>query len=133
MQLETPLNAAEAAAQAEQKTRQLDDSSAEDRIDLIQVALLLWRNKRTILRFAVATALLTALIVFFVLKPTYTANAVFLPPQSSPGSAMTQLAGQLGSLGAIGALGGIKNPGDVYIGILGIGDDHNRLCERVIH
>jgi tyrosine-protein kinase Etk/Wzc len=119
MQLDTPRNASEGASHAEEEQRRFDHPSDEDGIDLIQVALLLWQNRKTILRFTVGTGVLTALIVFFVLKPSYTAEAVFLPPQSSPGSAASMLAGQLGSLGAIGGLGGLKSPGDVYLGILG--------------
>jgi tyrosine-protein kinase Etk/Wzc len=130
MQLETPLSTSEGASQAENKSRQFDEASAEDGIDLIQVVFLLWRNKKTILRFTVATGILTALIVFFVLKPTYTAEAVFLPPQSTPGSAMSQLADQMGSLGALGAIGGIKNPTDVYIGILGSRTIADTLIKR---
>jgi tyrosine-protein kinase Etk/Wzc len=119
MQLDTPRNASEGTSHAEEEQRRFDHPSDEDGIDLIQVALLLWQNRKTILRFTVGTGVLTALIVFFVLKPSYTAEAVFLPPQSSPGSAASMLAGQLGSLGAIGGLGGLKSPGDVYLGILG--------------
>lgn len=130
MQLETPLNTSEGASQGEEKSQRFDHSSAEVGIDSIQVALLLWQNKKTIFRIAVATSFLTALIVFFVLKATYTANAVFLPPQSPPGSAMSQVAGQLGSLGAIGALGGLKSPGDVYIGILGSRTIADALIQR---
>lgn len=130
MQLETPLSASEGASQTENESRQIDETSAEDGLQLIQVVLLLWRNKKTLLRFTVATTVLTAGIVFFVLKPTYTANAVFLPPQSPPGSTMSQIAGQLGSLGAIGALGGLKNPGDLYIGILGSRTIADALIQR---
>jgi tyrosine-protein kinase Etk/Wzc len=121
MQLETPQNASEDYFQTAEESRRLDHTSTEDGIDLTQVVFLLWRDKKTILRFTIATTVLTALIVFLVLQPTYTANAVFLPPQSLPGSAMSQLAGQLGSLGAVGALGGLsglKSTGDIYIGIL---------------
>jgi tyrosine-protein kinase Etk/Wzc len=60
---------------------------------------------------------LTAVIVYLVMKPMYTTEAVFLPPQSSPGSSMSQLTSQPGSLGAIGGLAGLKNPRDVYLGI----------------
>jgi tyrosine-protein kinase Etk/Wzc len=118
MQLEIPQNASEGSSQTAEESWRLDHPSTEDGIDLIQVGFLLWRNKKTILRFTIATTVLTALIVFLVLKPTYTANAVFLPPQSPPGSAMSQLTGQLGAVGALGALSGLKSPGDVYIGIL---------------
>ncbi|HZY74340.1 MAG TPA: GNVR domain-containing protein, partial [Edaphobacter sp.] len=65
-----------------------------------------------------------------VMKPMYTAEAVFLPPQNTPGSGMAQLASQLGSLGAIGALGGIKNSGEMYVGILGSRTIADTLVKR---
>lgn len=105
MQLETPLSASEGASQAEDKSRQFDETSAEDGLQLIQSVLRLWRNKQTISRFTVATAG----IVFFVLKPTCT-QMPFFTPQSPPVSTMNQLAGPP-AFGAIGALGGLKNPG----------------------
>lgn len=43
---------------------------------------------------------------------------------------MTQLAGQLGSFGALGALGGIRNPADVYVGILGSRTVADTLIKR---
>jgi uncharacterized protein involved in exopolysaccharide biosynthesis len=52
------------------------------------------------------------------MKPMFTAEATFLPPQNAPGSGISQIASQLGSLGAIGSLSGLKTPGDVYLGIL---------------
>src|SRR5271167_4991997 len=130
MQLDTPRNASEGTSHAEEESRRFDNPSAEEGIDLIQVARLLWQNKKTILRFTVGTGVLTALIVFFVLKPSYTAEAVFLPPQSSPGSATSMLAGQLGSLGAMGGLGGLKSSGDVYLGILGSRSIADTLIKR---
>jgi len=130
LQLDIRQNAFEGTPQAEEGSVGLDHSSTEEGIDLIQIGLLLWQNKKTILRFTATTAVLTTLIVFFVLKPTYTAQAVFLPPQSAPGSSMAQLTGQLGSFGALGALGGIKNPADVYIGILGSRTVADTLIKR---
>jgi uncharacterized protein involved in exopolysaccharide biosynthesis len=94
-------------------------AQSEREINLRDVVALLLKEKKTILRFIVVTVALAAIAVFFVLKPMYTAESVFLPPQNSPGSGMAaQLASQLGALG-VGALGGLKNPGDVYLGILG--------------
>jgi tyrosine-protein kinase Etk/Wzc len=88
-------------------------------IDLLALATLLLQRKKKIFQFALVTMALTAVVVFGLMKPMYTAEAVFLPPQTSPGSGLgQQLAGQLGSLGALGALGGIKNPGEIYLGIL---------------
>ncbi|MEO6909812.1 MAG: Wzz/FepE/Etk N-terminal domain-containing protein [Edaphobacter sp.] len=103
---------------------------AEEGVDLVEVAILLMRGKRTIMRFMVVAVALTAIVVYLVMKPMYTAEAVFLPPQNAPGSGMAQLASQLGSLGAIGALGGIKNSGEVYVGILGSRTIADTLVKR---
>jgi uncharacterized protein involved in exopolysaccharide biosynthesis len=99
---------------------EVDETQANQDIDLMVLIALILRSKRLILQWALAAALLTAVIVFFVMKPMYTAEAVFLPPQTSPGSGMAQLASQLNSLGSVSsALGGsAKGPGDVYLGIL---------------
>jgi len=93
-------------------------ASEEEGIDLMEFATLLLQGKKIILRFMLAAATLTAIVAFLVMKPTYTGEAVFLPPQSAPGSSMSQLTSQMGSLGALGALSGLKSPGDVYLGIL---------------
>ncbi|MDE1176977.1 MAG: GNVR domain-containing protein [Edaphobacter sp.] len=88
------------------------------RIDSLTILLLLLEGKRTIFRWGFGFLILSTILVFFVLKPTFTAEALFIPPQSSPGSAMSQLAGQISSMGAVGALTGLKNSGEVYVGIL---------------
>jgi len=90
----------------------------KDEVDFVDFLMLVLRGKGTILRFALSFMVLAALIVYVILKPTYTGEAVFLPPQGAPGSSMTQLAGSIGAMGAVGALAGLKNPGDVYAGIL---------------
>ena len=58
--------------------------------------------------------------VAFLLKPTYTATAVIMPPQA-PQSSLSSLMGQLGSLASLGGGAGglLKNPSDLYVGILG--------------
>ena len=91
----------------------------ENEIDLIELAILLLQGKKTILRFMVVAVVVTSIVVFGVMKPMYTAEATFLPPQTAPGSGMAQLASQLGSLGALGALSGVKSSSEVYLGILG--------------
>jgi tyrosine-protein kinase Etk/Wzc len=90
----------------------------EQRIDLVEVTTLLLREKKTILKFMLAAVALTVFLVFVVMKPMFTAQARLLPPQNAPGSGLSQIASQLGSLGAVGALGGLKNSGDVYVGLL---------------
>ena len=90
----------------------------EDSIDLIGLVQTLRRGKKTILRatfgvFAIVTA------VAFLLPFRYTSSVSFIPPSSNGNSSMASaLAGQLSAFGAGDLLGGIKNPGDLYAGIL---------------
>lgn len=126
MPQETVVIHPETFTHAESDMGAVDNASEEQGIDLLEVLILVLREKRTILRFMLVTVALTALVVFAVMKPMYTAQAMFIPPQSVPGSGMSQITSQLGSLGALGALGGLKNPAEIYIGILGsrtIADD----------
>ncbi len=85
---------------------------------LFDVLVILTQAKKKIL---VGTLLGTAFGVFLalVIKPTFTANATILPPQA-PQSSLSSLMGQLGSLsGLSGGSGGLlKNPADVYVGII---------------
>jgi tyrosine-protein kinase Etk/Wzc len=118
MPQETVLNNPETFTHAETNTGVMENASEEQGIDLLEVLALLLRGKKTILKFMLVTVALAALFVYVVMKPMYTAEATFLPPQSAPGSGMSQLASQLGPLTGLGALGGLKSPGDVYVGIL---------------
>jgi tyrosine-protein kinase Etk/Wzc len=98
----------------------------ETEIDLSELGRILVKNRKTVFLFALIPAILTALVMLAI-KPSYTAEADFLPP--NPTSSGTSLAssailGQLGGAGA--ALSGFKDPTLVYIGILGsrtIADD----------
>jgi uncharacterized protein involved in exopolysaccharide biosynthesis len=119
MPQETVLNHPQPSTHAGTNTGVMDNASETQEIDLLEVMTLLLRGRKTILRFTLVTVALGAILAYFVMKPTYTAEATFLPPQSAPGSGLSQLASQLGSLGAVGALtGGLKSSGDVYVGIL---------------
>jgi tyrosine-protein kinase Etk/Wzc len=118
MPQETELNHPETPAHAETKAYVMENTSGEQETDVLEVMTLLLRGKKTILKFVLVAIALAVILIYFVMKPMYTGEATFLPPQSAPGSAMTPLASQLGSLGAVGALTGLKSPGDVYVGIL---------------
>ena len=59
-----------------------------------------------------------ATVIALVTPPTFTATAVILPPQQASSSAAALL-GQLGGIaGVAGQSLGIKNPSDIYIGLL---------------
>ena len=131
MAQETVLNHPEVSASSELLTADVhQNASDQEAIDLMELATVLLQGKKTILRFALVAAILTAIVVYLVMRPSYTGEAVFLPPQSSPGGSMSQLVSQMGSLGAIGGLGGLKSPGDVYLGILGSRTIADEMIER---
>ena len=91
---------------------------AEEEIDLLSLFIPLLKAKRRIL-FWTGAALAFGLLIAFSIKPVFTAEAVILPPQQQS-SASSLLLGQLGALGSLGggsALG-LKNPADMFIGIL---------------
>jgi tyrosine-protein kinase Etk/Wzc len=94
----------------------------EDEIDLLDLLIALARRKRLIAGATVGGAVLAA-VISFLIPNRYTATTKVLPPQQAQSSAamlMTQLAGSgLGPLAAVAGKDlGLKNPNDIYIGML---------------
>lgn len=98
-----------------------DDSSETSKsndVDLLALARIFLQKKWLIIKFALVPAVLTAIVVL-IIRPYYTAQASFLPPNSMSTGATSALLGQLGALSmAGGALGGLKDPARIYVGIL---------------
>src|SRR5882672_1009652 len=93
-----------------------NDLSDSEEISLLDIAIVLAKNKKIVLGLPLVMGL-AAISVTFVLPNWYTATARILPPQQQSSSA-TMLS-QLGPLaGLAGASLGIKNPADLYIGML---------------
>lgn len=90
----------------------------EETIDSWGVLLVLASNWRWIAGFTMA-GLIVGVTLSLVLKPTFTAEAIIVPPQQPNSSASTMM-GQLGVItGLSGAAGlSLKSPADMYIGIL---------------
>ena len=96
---------------------------SEKEISLLDLTVLLVAQKRFVLRFVLAVAVVSTLVAF--LWPVrYQAEVVLLPPtqNSSVGSA---LLGQLGNLGGLSSLAslagsslGLKNQADMYVSLL---------------
>ena len=99
-----------------------DASSAveeeESSIDLVALFQTLRRGKWTI--FGVSFGVFAIATVYAFLLPfQYTSAVSFIPPNLNGSSSMASaLAGQLSALGAGDLVGGVKNPGDLYSGIL---------------
>jgi tyrosine-protein kinase Etk/Wzc len=91
----------------------------DDEISLLDFAIVLAKRKWLVIGLPFL-ACLAAIGVSMTLTPIYTATARMLPPQqnqSIAGGVMGQL-GQLGGLLGLGGALGIKNPSDIYVGIL---------------
>ncbi|QZA78305.1 hypothetical protein K4H28_02490 [Deefgea tanakiae] len=97
-----------------QSTKVIDSS---DEISLIDLLIVLAKNKWLIVK---STALfgIAAIAYALLATPIFEAETTILPPQQQSG-ASTMLA-SLGGLGALaGGAGAIKNPNDIYIGMMG--------------
>lgn len=94
---------------------------AEDEISLLDLLVVLARNRRFILKTTIGVALV-GLIAALVLPSKYTASTAILPPQqnSSVGSALMAQLGAIGSLASLGGGGsmGLKNPNDLQVALL---------------
>lgn len=98
-------------------------AEAEPEISLLDLLRVLGRRRRMIAAVSFVAAALTAGAAF-LWPPTYTAEAVILPPQPEQ-SSQAMLMGSLAGLGNLGGLAGmgaasalLRNPAELYIGIL---------------
>lgn len=89
----------------------------KDEIELIDVLIVLAKHKRLVLGLPLVVALAAAGISM-CLPNVYSASTKMLPPQQSQSSTAALLS-QLGGLGGLAAgAAGIKNPNDLYVGML---------------
>lgn len=89
----------------------------DDEISLLDLAIVLAKFKKLILGLPVLVGVLTVGATL-LMTPIFTATTAILPPQQAQSTA-SALLGQLGGLAGIaGAAAGIKNPSDLYVGML---------------
>jgi tyrosine-protein kinase Etk/Wzc len=98
-------------------------------IDGVEMLLILSQRKKTILQVTLAVAVITA-IVMFLIPNSYTATATIVPPEQKQ-SSLSALMGQLGSIAGLseGDLG-LRNPGDLFIGMLHSRTIQDRLIDQ---
>jgi tyrosine-protein kinase Etk/Wzc len=98
------------------------DPGDEREISLLDLAAVLARRKGFIALVTLVVMAMTAAVVL-LMPPTYTAEAVVLPPQPDQ-SSQSLLMGPLAGLGGLGAIAGggaaslLRNPAELYIGVL---------------
>ncbi|MGX9700997.1 GumC family protein [Janthinobacterium lividum] len=103
---------------------------AEDEgIHLLDVCAALVRQRKLIIIFPLVTGAL-ALTASLLMTPKYVSTAVIMPPQQQSSSVSAML-GQLGGLAsAAGSIAGLKNPNDLYVGMLQSRTIADNLIER---
>lgn len=89
----------------------------QDSIDLITLLTVVAARKRTIIKTVVVAAVVSV-ATSLMMTPVFTSTAQIMPPQQQSGAAalLGSLGGSLGSLA--GGIGGLKNPNDLYVGML---------------
>lgn len=111
---------------------EIDTPPAQTRQELLDPLELLFLLLRHRLRVALVTvaALVLGTMVAFLLRPTYTATALILPPEQQQSAASSML-GSLVSIGGGGIAGSLlKSPADMYIGILQSDTIADELIQR---
>jgi uncharacterized protein involved in exopolysaccharide biosynthesis len=94
------------------------EPAAEEEVRVLDLLVVLARHKLLLLRLPIAFAVVAALLSL-LLPNYYTGVARILPPQQSQGTLAAALLGSLGTLaGGVAGSIGIKNPSDLYVGML---------------
>ncbi len=96
-------------------------SPVEDEVSLLDLLIVLAKHKRLVLGVPFVVAIAAA-IVSLLMPNIYTGTTRILPPQQSASAAtalLNQLGGAAGVLtGATGGALGLRNPNDLYVGML---------------
>jgi uncharacterized protein involved in exopolysaccharide biosynthesis len=97
--------------------KQPGPAGEDDEISLLDLLIVLAKHKKMIAGVTLGAAVVSA-VVALLLPNIYTGTAKVLPPQQSQSTA-AMLLGQLGGLaGLAGGSVSIKNPSDLYVGML---------------
>jgi len=91
----------------------------EHEVQFPELLIVLARHKSFILKFVFIVMVLSAIVAWGLLHPRYTAEIKIMPPQQGQSISSAAAASQLGPLAALaGSSLGLRNPSDLYIGIL---------------
>lgn len=106
---------------SEQLEPELQEKSgvpADEEIHLLDLVIVLAQHKKIVIGAPIVTGILVMVLSGFI-TPIFTSAAKIMPPQQQQSSGMAAMLGQLGGLAsAAGGIGGIKNPTDLYVGLL---------------
>jgi uncharacterized protein involved in exopolysaccharide biosynthesis len=108
-------------------------TTPDEGITVFDLLIVLAKHKRIVVGIPLGTALI-ATAVLLLLPNIYTATARIMPPQQSQSAAalaLSSLASVAGGAGAaLGPSLGLKNPSDLYVGLLRTQTIADRMIER---
>lgn len=106
------------------------NSESDDEIHLLDLLIVLARHKWLVIGAPIVSGLL-AMAISLLMTPIFTSTVKIMPPQQQNSGLAAAMLGQLGSLaGAAGSIAGIKNPNDVYVGMLESRTIADKLIDR---
>lgn len=111
--------------QASEKQENMPLESGE--VSVVDMLIVLAKHKKTIITTAFTAAVLSV-GVSLVMPNIYQATARLLPPQQNQSSALALLSQFGGMAGAAAGVAGLKNPNDMYVGML----NSRTIADRLI-
>lgn len=106
-----------------------DVAGGTGKISLIDLLIVLAKRKKLIIGLPLLAAAV-AVGVALVLPPVYRAGTTLLPPQQGQSGAAALLSQLGGAASMVAGAAGIKNPNDVYVGMLNSRTVADRLIQR---
>lgn len=105
-----------------ESSKDTSSTAPDDEISLLDLLIVLAKHKRIVLGVPFVAGIVAA-IVSLLMPNVYTGTTRILPPQQSASAAsalLNQVGGALGGLlgGAGGSALGVRNPNDLYVGML---------------
>lgn len=115
----------------DQNNPELQPASGDYGVNLLELLLMLAKNKGMIMKLTLAAAML-AIALTLMLDNIYTATAKALPPQPNQSSSSNAIMlAQLGGLpSGAGAALGLKNPIDIYLAMLKSRNVREKIVQR---
>jgi capsule polysaccharide export protein KpsE/RkpR len=101
----------------DQTTAQTTADIDEDEISLLELAIALGEEKKTLFAIPVITTTL-AIVVSLLMTPVFTAKTVMMPPQQQQSGAASALASLGAMAGLAGAAAGVKSADEMYIAFM---------------
>ena len=95
----------------------ISSSADNDGLHILDLLVVLARHKKLVLGVPLLAAVL-GLGASMLMTPIFTSTAKIMPPQQQQSGGVAAMLGQLGGLAGAAGLGGVKNTGDMYVGLM---------------